>query len=67
MSADRPHRERALNYFLLLDHEGQRAAIQRLAAAGTGDYEIAGATGLSVEMIRAILAARAPIGDGERA
>src|ERR1019366_8736224 len=66
MSADRPHRERALNYFLLLDHEGQRAAIRRMAAAGSGDYVIASATGLSVEMIRAILTARAPSAEGER-
>jgi hypothetical protein len=47
--------DRRMNYFLMLDQEEQRAAIHRLADSGVSDYGCAAATGLSVEMIRAIL------------
>ena len=49
------HRERELRNFLLLDHDQQREAMQRLAAADMSDHGIAAATGLSAEMVRAIL------------
>lgn len=50
---------RRMRHFLLLDHEQQRQAIQRLAAAGMHDTTIATATTLSVEQIRRILSERA--------
>jgi hypothetical protein len=50
MSADRH-----MHYFLLLSHDEQRAAIQRMAASGLSDYTIASATRLAVEMVRRIL------------
>lgn len=50
MSADR-----RMDYFLLLTHEEQRVAIQRMAAGGMSDYTIASATRLAVEMVRRIL------------
>lgn len=52
------YRERELCQFLLLDHEQQRQAMQRLAASGLSDYGIAAATSLSVEMVRAVLGER---------
>lgn len=42
-------------YFALLSRDEQHAAIHRLAASGMGDYGIAAATRLSVEMVRTIL------------
>ena len=51
-------RERELRQFLLLDHEQQRQAMQRLAASGLSDYGIAAATGLSVDMVRAVIGER---------
>lgn len=45
-----------MHHFLLLDNAEQVKAIQRLAARGMSDHTIAAATGLSVEMIRRILA-----------
>lgn len=47
--------DRELHHFLMLSHDEQRAAIQRLAASGMSDYVIAAATRLSVEMVRTIL------------
>jgi DNA invertase Pin-like site-specific DNA recombinase len=57
-----PHRERELKYFLLLEPEQQRQAIQRLAATGMSDSTIASATSLSVEMVRRILGDKAAAG-----
>lgn len=57
-------RDRELHHFLLLDHEEQVAAIQRLARSGMGDYTIAAATGLSVEAIRRIIGERKPSCEG---
>lgn len=51
-------RDREMHYFLLLSHDEQRDAIQRLAAGGMSDYTIAAATSLSVEMVRNILGER---------
>jgi ABC-type phosphate/phosphonate transport system ATPase subunit len=53
-----PHRERELKLFLLLDHEQQRQAIQRLSTAGMSDATIASATALSIEQVRRILGER---------
>lgn len=50
-------RERELRHFLTLDHDQQRAAVQRMAQSH-GDYELAAATGLSVEQVRKILGER---------
>jgi len=55
--------DRELHYFLLLSHAEQRVSIQRLEASGFSDYAIAGATRLSVEMIRAILGERPRVGE----
>lgn len=49
----------ARQHFHALAAEQQHEAIARLAAAGHGDHRIAHATGLSVEMIRRVLAERA--------
>jgi hypothetical protein len=46
-------------HFYSLDREEQAAAIRRLAATGMGDHGIADASGLSVEMVRQILAEQA--------
>jgi hypothetical protein len=46
-------------HFHALDREQQAEAIRRLAAAGQGEHTIAHATGLSVEMIRRVLAEQA--------
>ncbi len=46
-------------HFHSLDREQQAAAIRRLAAADQGDHTIAHATGLSVEMVRRVLASDA--------
>jgi hypothetical protein len=43
-------------HFHTLTHDEQAAAIRRLAASGQGEHTIAHATGLSVEMIRRLLA-----------
>jgi ABC-type phosphate/phosphonate transport system ATPase subunit len=43
-------------HFSSLDREEQAAAIRRLAATGMGDHGIADASGLSVEMVRRVLA-----------
>jgi DNA-directed RNA polymerase specialized sigma24 family protein len=59
MSVDLHHRQRELRHFLLLDHEQQREAIQRLAMSGMSDHTIAAATALSVEQVRIILGERA--------
>lgn len=48
--------QQARDHFALLPHDQQAQAIRRLAAAGQGDHTIARATGLSVEMIRRVLA-----------
>jgi hypothetical protein len=55
-SSEAAHRERQLQKFLTLDREQQHRAIHELAADGHGDLTIAQATGLSVEMVRRILA-----------
>jgi hypothetical protein len=44
-------------HFHALAPTAQTAAIRRLAAAGQGEHTIAHATGLSVDMIRRVLAA----------
>lgn len=49
-------RSRELRHFLLLDRAAQETAIQRLAASGMSDYGVAAATGLSVEMVRRVIA-----------
>jgi hypothetical protein len=46
---------RELFHFQLLDRDQQEQAVRRLAASGMGDYTIAAATRLSVEVIRRIL------------
>jgi 2-iminoacetate synthase ThiH len=46
---------RELLHFQLLDRSEQEQAVRRLAASGMGDYTIAAATQLSVEVIRRIL------------
>lgn len=51
--------DRRMRHFLLLDHEQQRQAIQRLASSGMHESTIAAATTLSVEQIQRILAERA--------
>lgn len=43
-------------HFLALDPDQEAQAIGRLAASGASPYAIASATGLSVEMIRRLLA-----------
>ncbi len=43
-------------HFSALDREEQIQAIRRLAAAGHGDRHIAAQTGLTVELIRRLLA-----------
>jgi hypothetical protein len=53
-----PLRNRELHYFLLLNEDERRAAIQRLADSGVGDHGIAAATRYSVEQIRKILGER---------
>ena len=45
-------------HFHALDHDQQGQAIRRLAASGQSEHTIASATGLSVEMIRRVLAER---------
>jgi ABC-type phosphate/phosphonate transport system ATPase subunit len=55
---DGAYSDRRMRHFLLLDHEQQRQAIQRLAAAGMHETTIAAATTLSVEQIQRILAER---------
>jgi hypothetical protein len=50
---------RARAHFDRLSRDEQVEAIRRLAHEGLGDYEIAHATKLSVEMIRRVLGARA--------
>jgi hypothetical protein len=54
------HDDGRMNYFLLLTPDEQRAAIHRMHRAGMGDYTLAAATGLSVEMIRRILGPTEP-------
>jgi hypothetical protein len=54
MSAEQRSRE----HFDRMTHAEKAEAIRRLAADRFGDYEIAAATKLSVEMIRAILGQR---------
>ncbi len=44
-------------HFRALEHEQQTEAIRRLAAMGQSEFTIARATGLSVEMVKRILAA----------
>lgn len=56
MSTDKPAGK--MGYFLMLSHDEQRAAIQRMAASGLSAYTISAATMLSVEMIRAIIGER---------
>jgi len=48
-----------LHFHALEPAEQAAAAIQRLAATGQGMHTIAHATGLSVEMVRQVLAATA--------
>jgi hypothetical protein len=45
-------------HFTTLSPAEQAAAIRRLAASGQGEHTIAHATGLSVEMVRRVLAER---------
>jgi hypothetical protein len=45
-----------MTHFLALDHEQPRQAIARLALLGQSEHSIARATGLSVEMVKRILA-----------
>jgi hypothetical protein len=52
--------DRRMDYFQMLSHEDQRAAIRRMADSGLSEYTIAAATRLSVEMIRQILGAPEP-------
>lgn len=47
---------RELQHFLLLPVEQQEQAIQRLMASGMSENTIGSITGLSVEMVRRILA-----------
>ncbi len=47
-------------HFSALDREQQAQAIRRLAAAGQGEHYIAAETGLSVEIIRRVLAEVTP-------
>ena len=47
-------------HFTVLSQAEQAAAIRRLAAAGHGIHTIAHATGLSVEIVRRVLAEQAP-------
>jgi hypothetical protein len=54
-----------MQHFAALTHDEQAAAIRRLAAEGMSDHGIAHATGLAVEMVRAVLSPRAcPAGLG---
>lgn len=46
----------AQHHFHAMPHDQQTQAIRRLAVAGHGDHTIARATGLSVEMVRRLLA-----------
>jgi hypothetical protein len=55
MSAESSDADRML-HFRALHRDQQLEAIRRLANAGQSEHTIAGATGLSVEMIRRILA-----------
>lgn len=50
------HDLQAHHHFRAMPHDQQVQAIRRLAAAGQGDHTIARATGLSVEMVRRVLA-----------
>ena len=45
-----------MRHFHALDREQQAQAIRRLAATGMSEHGIAHATGLSVEMVRHVLA-----------
>jgi len=47
-------------HFTVLTQDEQTAAIRRLVAAGQGVETIAQATGLSIEMVRRILAETEP-------
>jgi hypothetical protein len=47
--------DRRMHYFAMLTRDEQAQAIHRLSGSGMSDHAIAGATQLSVEMIRAIL------------
>ena len=51
-------RNAARQHFDTLDRDDKIQAIYRMADAGHGDYTIATAAGLSVEMVREVLAAR---------
>jgi hypothetical protein len=53
-------------HFNVLDKEAKAAAIRRLAATGQTDATIATATGLSIEMVRRILADRTPSAEAAR-
>ena len=55
MSAPILHRAREMQYFLTLDANEQRAAIQKLASAGMSVTGISAATMLSIEQIGKIL------------
>jgi hypothetical protein len=48
-------------HFHTLDHEGQAAAIHRLAILGYSDYGIAQATRLAVAQVRRVLAERVDV------
>lgn len=47
-----------MRHFQALDRDQQAQAIRRLAATGQGERTIAQATGLTIEMVRRILAAQ---------
>jgi hypothetical protein len=54
MSTVDTHARRML-WFVTLSQQEQRETIQRLSRDGMSDHDIAGATKLSVEMVRQIL------------
>ena len=49
-----------MRHFHALDRQQQAEAICRLAASGQGEHTIARATGLSVELVRRVLAGHGP-------